>query len=325
MGSENRDKRIQQRNKNKDTRTQLEIMLDPYNMAGIREDSTKKKGKGTFKQGYDIKDFDNISFNDYMKKKDSAANMGLGGRFLGLHSGLKDDIKYIEDNGMVTFDPNNKQDMEATYIKGNMNTVPFHDTNNLVQGKGMAGMGMYSPDNSRTIYRPEGYDVPPGYMQQGTYKTNMGGESSTRTARDNPTSVNVVQSPVFSGGQGTIKEPVSDRKLAPLTPPKYKQAPFSWGPGNSIDDNMAVSPLPADIAPNWGANPGFHKTRNDNGTQQKFWTADNDSGFWQTDAGVDKARETWGEGSLPSFVKQPKQQEIDIQGIKNWFSENWGK
>jgi hypothetical protein len=91
-----------------------------------------------------------------------------------------------------------------------------------------------------------------------------------------------------------------------------------------IDDEIGfeepTGPDMADLKPDWGANPGFHKNPGAN-----FWTADNDSGFWQTDAGVDKARETWGEGSLPSFVKQPKQKEIDIQGIKNWFSENWGK
>jgi hypothetical protein len=130
----------------------------------------------------------------------------------------------------------------------------------------------------------------------------------------------VVQAPVFSGGQGVITEDRSN--VTPVVAKKQyvpQGDPFAGSYDNSYWDNME------EATPDWGANPGFHKTLNDNGNQQKFWTADNDSGFWQTDAGVDKARETWGEGSLPSFVKQPKQKEIDIQGIKNWFSENWGK
>ena len=125
----------------------------------------------------------------------------------------------------------------------------------------------------------------------------------------------VVQEPVFSGGQGTTT--VDRSNVAPVIAKKQyvpQGDPFAGSYDNSYWDNME------EVKPNWGANPGFHKNPGAN-----FWTADNDSGFWQTDAGVDKARETWGEGSLPSFVKQPKQKEIDIQAWKNFFSGNWGK
>ena len=54
---------------------------------------------------------------------------------------------------------------------------------------------------------------------------------------------------------------------------------------------------------------------------QGFWSADETSDFWQTDAGYEKAMQTWGE--KPGWVKpgfRPKKKELDINAIKKWFT-----
>jgi hypothetical protein len=275
-----------------------------------------------------VRDADYIPFNQYMQLKRMAEKYPDNSATPGI-------IANMEKSGKVEFDPNNRADMEATYIKGNSNTVPYKDMDTLTQGKGMAGLGIWRTDPSKNIYRPPGYDVGYGnYKQAGTLNTPQevvdappvvrdeiggnvlieDGKGGTKLWQNNsprvdyigpdgtPQSISEdairkntqVVTPSFSGGQQTVTQDRSN-----VTP---KQSFDSFYRANSIDDDMAVEELPADIKPDWGANPGFHKRKGAN-----FWTADNDSGFWQTDAGVDKARETWGEGNLPSFVKQPKQ------------------
>ena len=51
-----------------------------------------------------------------------------------------------------------------------------------------------------------------------------------------------------------------------------------------------------------------------------YYSVDETSPFWQTDAGYDKAMQTWGE--KPGWVKpgyRPKKKELDIDAIKKWF------
>jgi hypothetical protein len=51
-----------------------------------------------------------------------------------------------------------------------------------------------------------------------------------------------------------------------------------------------------------------------------YYSVDETSDFWQTDAGYDKAMQTWGE--KPGWVKpgyRPKKKELDIDAIKKWF------
>ena len=52
-----------------------------------------------------------------------------------------------------------------------------------------------------------------------------------------------------------------------------------------------------------------------------YWSVDEKSPFWQTDAGYEKAMQTWGE--KPGWVKpgfRPKRKELDINAIKKWFT-----
>jgi hypothetical protein len=57
--------------------------------------------KGTYKPGYDIKDFKDVSFKDYMRMKDNAGTTSFAGAFLGIPRKMRNAVKYIEDKGMV--------------------------------------------------------------------------------------------------------------------------------------------------------------------------------------------------------------------------------
>ena len=56
-----------------------------------------------YKPGYDIQDFDTISYNDYARMKENAnkSTQGFLGNVFGKGQQLKDDVKYIEDNKMI--------------------------------------------------------------------------------------------------------------------------------------------------------------------------------------------------------------------------------
>jgi len=56
-----------------------------------------------YRPGYDVKDFDTISYNDYARMKENAnkSTQGFLGNIFGKGQQLKDDVKYIEDNKMV--------------------------------------------------------------------------------------------------------------------------------------------------------------------------------------------------------------------------------
>mgnify|MGYP001052891592 FL=1 len=86
--------------------------------------------------------------------------------------------------------------------------------------------------------------------------------------------------------------------------------------------NKDVSLINKNLKPNYGEMPGFKftsaKTKN---PKAGFWSADETSDFWQTDAGYEKAMQTWGE--KPGWVKpgyRPKKKELDINAIKKWFT-----
>ncbi len=54
-----------------------------------------------------------------------------------------------------------------------------------------------------------------------------------------------------------------------------------------------------------------------------YWSVDETLPFWQTDAGYEKAMQTW--GHKPGWVKpgyRPKRKELDIEAIKSWFKPN---
>jgi|LWDU01.1.fsa_nt_gi hypothetical protein len=375
--------------KQKDKLTQeekIQLMMDPYGMGQTRQNSSVNRLKlrdqnkaralaeaqaaaqvATDKPrvGYsnadnragnmNIRDADYIPFNQYMQLKRMAEKYPDNSAYPGI-------IANMEKSKKIEFDANNRADMEATYIKGNSNTVPYKDMDTLTQGKGMAGLGIWNTDPSKNIYRPPGYDVGYGnYKQAGNLNTPQEVVDAPTVVRDEiggnvriddgkggttlwqntspkvdyigpdgtPQSISEdairkntqVVTPSFSGGQGTM---IENRQYVP------QPDPFAGKYDNSYWDDME------EATPNWGENPGFrwkvggNRIEGDGLTRLPgagFWAADTDSDFWKTDAGAAKAITSWPseDGSLPSFVKKPKQQEVDIQGIKNWFRENWGK
>lgn len=86
-------------------------------------------------------------------------------------------------------------------------------------------------------------------------------------------------------------------------------------PEQKMKDNRSLKGL----APKYGEMPGFKKAKDGN-----YWSADENSEFWKTDAGYEKAVQTWGASGnpLPTYVKKPARKELDVQAIKNFFKPN---
>ena len=73
----------------------------------------------------------------------------------------------------------------------------------------------------------------------------------------------------------------------------------------------------------YGDMPGFKLPPKDakGNSTGNYWSVDETSPFWQTDAGYEKAMQVWGE--KPGWVKpgyRPKKKELDINAIKKWFT-----
>lgn len=84
-------------------------------------------------------------------------------------------------------------------------------------------------------------------------------------------------------------------------------------PAEKMKDNRSLKNA---TLSEYGEMPGFKKAENGN-----YWSADETSPFWQTDAGYEKAMQVWGE--KPGWVKpgyRPKKKELDINAIKKWFT-----
>jgi len=79
-----------------------------------------------------------------------------------------------------------------------------------------------------------------------------------------------------------------------------------------------------DAKVDYGPIPGFKRPLDSKGNKQGYYDADEKSEFWKTDAGYEKAMETWGKdgGVLPQFVKKPKQKEFNMSEIKKLFTIN---
>ena len=95
--------------------------------------------------------------------------------------------------------------------------------------------------------------------------------------------------------------------------PKNNAGFLNLRPEEKMKDNRNIQGL----TPAYGEMPGFKKAKNGN-----YWSADENSGFWKTDAGYEKAQQTWGRsgGTLPNYVKRPKRKELDVEAIKNFFT-----
>ena len=113
------------------------------------------------------------------------------------------------------------------------------------------------------------------------------------------------------------------------------QAMSSYGPRTGAEVIKPTTPdkkivpeyitIPQDVKPDYGKMPGFKFKsagyKKPDGEEAGYWSADETSDFWQTDAGYEKAMQTWGE--KPGWVKpgyRPKKKELDIDAIKKWFT-----
>ena len=118
-------------------------------------------------------------------------------------------------------------------------------------------------------------------------------------------------------------------------PPRRSSRPEEFKPiydsgpprrGSRGDRTKPIVPEYIDVPQNtqiadYGEMPGFKfHSAGTKDPKAGYWSADETSDFWQTDAGYDKAMQTWGE--KPGWVKpgyRPKKKELDIEAIKKWF------
>jgi len=79
-----------------------------------------------------------------------------------------------------------------------------------------------------------------------------------------------------------------------------------------------------DVKVDYGPMPGFKRPLDNQGKKQGYYDADEKSEFWKTDAGYEKAMQTWGKdgGVLPQFVKKPEQKEFNMAAIRKLFTFN---
>ena len=91
-------------------------------------------------------------------------------------------------------------------------------------------------------------------------------------------------------------------------------------PEQKIKDNRNLKKL----TPEYGKMPGFKfVSAGTKDPEAGYWSADENSQFWKTDAGYEKAQQTWGNsGTLPNYVKRPVKKELDVNAIKKFFSSS---
>tara|TARA_R110000823_G_scaffold95415_1_gene208207 strand:- start:2089 stop:3126 length:1038 start_codon:yes stop_codon:yes gene_type:complete len=104
----------------------------------------------------------------------------------------------------------------------------------------------------------------------------------------------------------------------------------SYGPTTRSSRENRTKPIVPEyidiknMKPDYGEVPGFKQPLDAKGNKQGYWDADETSDFWKTNAGYEKAQQTWGRdgGTLPQFVKKPERKDIDLDAIKNLFRMN---
>jgi len=99
---------------------------------------------------------------------------------------------------------------------------------------------------------------------------------------------------------------------------------FKYKPHMNPEEKMKDNRNLKGLSPEYGKMPGFKFVSA--GTKDPdagYWSADEDSQFWKTDAGYEKAQQTWGNtGTLPNYVKRPVKKELDVNAIKKFFGSN---
>ena len=103
--------------------------------------------------------------------------------------------------------------------------------------------------------------------------------------------------------------------------PEFK---FEYKPHMNPEEKMKDNRNLKGLSPEYGKMPGFKFVSA--GTKDPdagYWSADENSQFWKTDAGYEKAQQTWGNtGTLPNYVKRPVKKELDVNAIKKFFGSN---
>jgi len=329
--------------KQKDKLTQeekIQLMMDPYGMAQIHQNSSVNR------RAAELENMKNAQIMAYGFKTGDAQRMAQG--FKDSDANNKKTVKKViakvnnnirpgrpnnakrlaeeRKNKELSFDDYTKEMELLDFMARQKATNDLPELHKQLQAMSKVDTSVKTPEGKTRVWNANG----DSYLIDSGNRAQL---SEARNKQYNPGNIAAMGSD-FKNNQSVVTSvnPVTQQPNAWVKP---QQSFDSFYRANIIDDNMAVEKLPADVNP-WGENPGFrwkvggNRIEGDGLTRIEgdgFWAADTDSDFWKTDAGAAKAVTSWpsDDGSLPSFVKQPKQQEIDIQGIKNWFSENWGK
>ena len=99
---------------------------------------------------------------------------------------------------------------------------------------------------------------------------------------------------------------------------------FKYKPHMSPDEKMKDNRKLKSLAVDYGEIPGFKRALDAKGNKQGYYDVNEKSSYWQTDAGYEQAKQLWGrdDNPLPAYVKKPKQKELNINAIKNFFKLN---
>ena len=181
--------------------------------------------------------------------------------------------------------------------------------------KGNVGTPGYNATNQGTVSPAD------QAMFDAAYQTRNFPDAGPKTRQSNKPNINannINPDKQMQNSYNPVPDMMSD---GPSTRGRNRQKPifnFSMRPEEKMNDNRNIKGL----TPDYGKMPGFKLPTNDKGeTTGNYWSADENSDFWKTDAGYQKAQETWGQ-NLPTFVKKPQRKDIDIDAIKKFFTSS---
>jgi len=152
-----------------------------------------------------------------------------------------------------------------------------------------------------------------------THKSKFEAEQAAKSRSDNMKQTAAKTASGFfelseAGQKLVAKDKAKTKKLAATVKPVFTYK------GDVLPKESIT--LIKDLKPDYGPVPGFKRPLDSKGNKQGYYDADEQSEFWKTDAGYEKAMQTWGKqgGVLPQFVKKPKQKEFDISAITKLFT-----
>jgi hypothetical protein len=155
-------------------------------------------------------------------------------------------------------------------------------------------------------------------------------EAAKQTTRDR----NSFSQPGPHIGEQSIKPYLGKSWESPVTGPHMgeevikattpdKKSKFEYKPHMTPEQKMNAGKNLTGLTPNYGKMPGFKwNPAKGQKSDQGYFDVDEKSDFWKTDAGYEKAKQTWGRdgGPLPHFVKKPKPKEFDMKAVRKWFT-----